>query len=164
MVAYGTLHVRNFLGIKKADVPLDKIVLVAGVNGAGKSSLIEALSAIALETPLARGMRTKAAAAKLLHIGADAGSISLDWAGGGRRIVYPQAEIEAAGKPVEIGSSLGIGSAKLMDLKADARMSQMTVRFGLEPNIDDLRKWFEDKPETGIACLLYTSDAAERRG
>ena len=147
MAANATLRVRNFLGIKKADITLDRIVLVAGVNGAGKSSLIEALAAVSLETPLARGMRTKTAAARLLHRGADAGSISLDWAGGGRRIVYPQAEIETAGKPVEIGTSLGIGSAKLMDLKPDARTSQMTVRFKLEPAIDDLRDWFKDKPE-----------------
>lgn len=158
MAAYGTLRVRNFLGIKKADVILDKIVLVAGVNGAGKSSLIEALASVALETPLARGMRSKSAAAKLLHNGAEAGSINLDWSGGGRRIVYPQAEIEVAGRPVQIGTSLGIGSARLMALRPEDRMSQMTSRFKLEPALSDLREWFADKPEAGMQTIKETDD------
>jgi len=44
--------VRGFRGCEKADIEIDRISLVSGLNGAGKSSLLQALAAAACSQPI----------------------------------------------------------------------------------------------------------------
>lgn len=150
------LRVRNFLGVRQADIDLASIVLVAGLNAAGKSSLCEAAACVVCNTPLARGMTSRKAAAALLRRGADKGSISLDYDGGAVRITYPSCEVEQVGKPLSLGTPLGIGSAKFMALKPEERSRQIAERFDTKPTIEDLRSWAAEHPEAGLAP--YQSD------
>lgn len=148
------LRVRNALGIKKADIDLTGICLVSGINGAGKSSLLEAVACAVRQTPLARGMSTKKAASALLHEGADSGAITLTYgdASAGTqgivRIVYPAGEVEQSGPPPDLGTSLGIGAARIMGMRPDDRAREIGDRFRTTPQRADLERWFAETPGT----------------
>lgn len=141
------LRVRNVLGIKKADLTLHGILLVAGINAAGKSSLLEAAACAVLQTPMARGFTTKkAAGAAILHDGTQSGSIVLDYGPGQVRIAYPEAVVEAAGKPETLGTALGINAKRFMALTEDARVQEVTERFQMAATKADLTEWLRENP------------------
>ena len=71
------LQVRNILGVRTADLPLSGVNLIAGRNGAGKSSLLEAAACAMLQTARVRGITTKRAAASVVHHGAEEGVAAL---------------------------------------------------------------------------------------
>lgn len=146
------LRVRNFLGIKEADIDLEKIVLVGGDNAAGKSSLIEALACAASMSFAARGFTTKKAAAALLHEGAAAGSVSLRYDGGSIVVAYPGADMEQSGRAVMLGTRLALGATRFMDLKPPERMAEITSRYQTTPTEADVWDWFRTRA-TGITVL-----------
>ena len=155
-----TLRVRNFLGVVKADIPLTGITLVGGENGSGKSSLLEAASCAATQTPHARGMATMKASAALLREGADAGSVTLEYPGGAVRVIYPGCEIDQSGKPPQFGTGLGIGAVRYMGLKDDARLREVTERFQASPTNEDFASFLAAKevPADKIASLWERID------
>lgn len=154
-----TLHVRNVLGIAKADVTLAGITLVAGINAAGKSSLLECCALAMLSETSARGLRNKAEQARALRDGSEAGSITLDYAGGKIRVLYPAAEVEQVGKPNHLGSALGIGRARFLALKPEERAREFAERFSASPTLADLVTWFKAHPGSG----LENDDQQEQR-
>lgn len=135
------LRVRNVMGIAKADITLQGIVLAAGHNAAGKSSLLEAAACAITGSPLARGQATKRAAAALLRRGAQAGSITLDYGVGSVRVVYPDCTVDQIGKPQTFGTGLGIGSIKFMSLRPEDRAREIADRFQVFPTRQDLLTW-----------------------
>jgi hypothetical protein len=140
------VRVRNFLGIRRADLELRGLVLVGGQNGSGKSSLLEAVASGAIASPLARGQTTKKAAAALLHRGEAAGSIMVECGASATRISYPDAAIERTGPGEFLGSPLGLGSARFMALDAKDRGREIADRFQTEPTRADLTAWFAAHP------------------
>lgn len=146
-----TLKVRNVLGIKRADLTIHGIVLVGGVNGAGKSSLLEATACAALMTPHARGMSNNKAAAGVLHEGTAAGSVSLEYPGGWVRVIYPGCTVEQGGKPAFLGTALGIGSARYMALGSGARAKEISERYRTAPELRDLKGWFDARPDAKVS-------------
>ena len=160
-MAAPVLRVRNFLGVRKADVTLDRITLVAGLNGSGKSSLLEAAACAVLQTPVARGQSTKAKLFELVHHGMKAGSISLDrQQEGGVRVVYPSGDIDIGGPPVFMGTALGIGASLFSDLSPRARAIEIADRFNTKPTIEDLRAWFVEHPESGLHEPVFAKDGS----
>lgn len=143
------LRVRNFLGIKEADLDLDAIVLIGGPNAAGKSSIIEAIACAASMSPEARGFNTKKAAAALLHEGAKAGSVSLRYEGGSITVAYPGGDVEQQGRPTQLGSRLALGATKFMDLSAAKRTAEIAARMGTDPSEQDVWEWFHAR-QTGV--------------
>jgi outer membrane murein-binding lipoprotein Lpp len=161
MSAVLKLRVRNFAGIKRADLDIVGPVLIAGTNGAGKSSLLQSVACAVVQSPLAREMATKKGAGALLHEGADAGSISLDYGSGSVRVLYPDATVETSGKPATLGSPLGIGSARFTALTPADKAKQVSERFKTDPGLEDLRAWFEERPEAGVR-VIKLADGTER--
>lgn len=147
-----TVRVRNVLGIIKADLDLRGVVLVAGVNAAGKSSLLEAVGACIVGEPRMRGLRTKTDQAKAIHEGAKAGSVAITYAGGdgSLRLTLPDGEMEQKGRPVFLGSALGIGRQRFMLLKEDERTREFFDRTKAHPKIEDLKTWFAAHPGSGL--------------
>lgn len=143
------LRIRNFLGVKEADLELDQIVLIGGPNAAGKSSIIEAIACAASMSPEARGLNTKKAAAALLHEGATAGSVSLRYEGGSITVAYPGADVEQSGRPMQMGSRLAIGATKFMDLSSSKRLAEIASRMETDPSEQDVWDWFKAR-KTGV--------------
>ena len=157
-----TVKVRNILGVAKADLTIGGgIVLVAGTNAVGKSSLLEATAAALLADPAIRGLRTKADQAHALKDGAAAGSIILDYEGGRVRIAYPGSEIEQTGRPRSWGTALGIGRYRWMAIKAEDRAREFSERFKANPTANDMLAWLAAHPGSGLEG--NGAEAAEAR-
>ena len=166
MSAAMQLRVRQFLGIVKADLNLKGIVLVAGRNAAGKSSLLEAASCAFLGVASARGFKTKKDLALLLKRGSEAGSIALDYGPGQLRISYPGGTTEQAGKPEFQGTAVGIGAVKFMSLTVETRLREIADRFKTQPVVEDVYAWFRDHPcpDLDKAAMSTLFDTAHDQG
>jgi energy-coupling factor transporter ATP-binding protein EcfA2 len=151
-------RVRNFLGVKHAELDLAGVVLIAGRNGSGKSSLLDALLCAALLTPAARGMNTRAKQALLLHQGADAGSASLDYGTGTTRITLPNGAVETTGAamPGQSGSPLSLGAVPWSQIDPKRRAAEFSARAGAEATLEDLTAFLaqQDGGDPGQAAEL----------
>jgi energy-coupling factor transporter ATP-binding protein EcfA2 len=134
-------RIKNVLGVKSAEFSIEGITLIAGRNGAGKSSLVDALAAAALGEASARGHATKAGIAALLHEGTQAGSAGLDWGTGTQRVSYPGGKAESTGQAMTLGTPLGIGALRWMDLEPKRRPVEFAQRAGGMPTQKDLAEW-----------------------
>ena len=139
------IRIRNVLGISKADIGLDAITLVGGLNGAGKSSLLEATACAATGTPLARGVPNKGKAAALLREGAEAGSVTIKHGKGTVRVDWPDAAVTTEGGAAQLGTPLGIGSKRWMEHELRERMSELSTRLALAPTEQDILAWLKAK-------------------
>jgi hypothetical protein len=139
------IEIHNVMGIERAVLPLDAggIALVAGVNAAGKSSLLECIAAGATANPDLRQLSKKDTPSIVRH-GADAGSIILRWDGGQTRIVYPSGEVSTKGQP-PLATPIGLGAQPLTALNRADGMKEITHRFKIEPGQQDMLKWLADR-------------------
>ena len=145
------LKVRNVLGIKQADLTLRDLVLVCGINGAGKSSLLQSAAAAATGHYIIRTVRSKKDAAEhLVRNGADAGSIVLAYPGGETRISYPECQVTNQGVPQVMGTALGIGAVSIMSMPPAERVKELSARLKAEPNKADLDTWLKAQPEPKV--------------
>lgn len=133
------LSVRNFLGIRKADITLKGLNLVGSRNGGGKTSLINAATSGLLEHAQARGVTTKKAAAALVTNGQDEGSITVKRGAGRFQIVYPQGEANQEGPPHEAPTALALGVASFQALSLSDRMREISDRTKAMPVRKNLR-------------------------
>lgn len=141
-----TLRVRDVLGVRVADVPIGPgLTLIGGTNGAGKSSLLQAAAAVATGEPYVRGARIKKDLARLVHRGTDAGTATLDWGRGQRRVTWPSGALETIGDLRQFGTALGIGAERLMDMDAKARLHALTERLNLAPAKADLAEFLAEQ-------------------
>lgn len=107
--------ISNFRGIKRAEINLSKLALVAGANAAGKSSVAHAVAAAlsGAVVPLAGLKKTEAG--MLVHAGTGRGTISVDTEQGAIRVDYPQARIETTGQP-PAASLFAVGLKSIVDM------------------------------------------------
>lgn len=162
------LHVRNFLRLKSVDLPLGGIMLVAGRNSQGKTSLLDALACAFLQTHRARGVTTKKDAAILIHDEETEGTVVLEETSTGATTTLrlPDATIETAGPAPHVPTSLAIGASRLMSLSPDQRSKEIGERWNLLPTREELAGWLErargTKPSEALMKALW--DRIERDG
>jgi hypothetical protein len=132
------LLIKNVLGITEGDIGLDKITFLAGRNGAGKTSVVQAAWAVALAEPRMRGISRKADFIAAVHDGAAQGSVTWDRKDGWTRLTYPDGGVETSGPPATAGTALGLGAALLSGMKPAERAQEIGARFGGQPTEDDL--------------------------
>lgn len=145
------IRIRNLIGIENADVALDPgVLLVAGQNGAGKSSLIQAIASAAVGSWHIRGVSKKADLPMVVRAGATGGSILLEYTGGSCRISYPDGAVEQHGRPPDLGTPLGFGFQRFMSLPAATRLAEMQTRFQTAPTREDFDRWWREHPTPGI--------------
>ena len=86
-----SITIKNFRGCEEAEIDLDPIALVCGKNGAGKSSIAQAVAATLIRSPAPIQGVTKTAAKAMLRDGTkrgkctvadDSGTASVNWPGG----------------------------------------------------------------------------------
>jgi hypothetical protein len=137
------VRVRNVLGVKSADFRLEGIVLIAGQNRAGKSSLLNAVAAVALNEPAIHGAVKKRDLPNVLREGAEAGSATLDWGAGSQRVVWPEGTLQTEGqlRSVPFGSSLGIGARLWSQCSDSERRQEFAARCDAQPTIEDLAEY-----------------------
>lgn len=139
------VRIRNLMGVEAADLPLSRIALVGGLNGAGKSSLLEGIACAVVGSHETRGVSTKRGAATLVREGSPAGSATLEWEDGAVRVAWPDAEASSKGAPRFLGTPLGIGATHWMDLSEKKRAAEMAERLRLQPTQEHLAAFLADK-------------------
>jgi energy-coupling factor transporter ATP-binding protein EcfA2 len=130
---------RNFRGLKEADFNLEKIQLVGGRNGSGKSSLVQLVGALLTGNSIpVRGVK-KTERGCLVHSGTGKGSATLTAPEGTTSIVWPKAEVKSEGKCPE-ASEYAAGLSCILALEAKDRAEVLSRYLESEPTLDDLLK------------------------
>ncbi|KKL54799.1 hypothetical protein LCGC14_2261810, partial [marine sediment metagenome] len=133
------LEIRNFRGIAKANIDLEKIALVTGRNETGKSSIAHAAQAVLTGNPVPIAGIKKSEAAMLIHAGTGNGSVSLEREGGSARIAYPKAEKETEGDPPS-SSPIAVGMVSPADMERADLSAVLLDYLKAAPSEDDLRE------------------------
>ena len=144
-------RIRNVVGIESADIALtDKIVLVAGLNGAGKTTILQAMASAAVGEWEIRGADRKKQLALIVRRGAKEGVVLLEYPGGSVRLTYPAGTMEQTGKPLDLGTALGMGAVRFMSLSPEKRMAEMARRFAMSPSRKDFDGYWRANPLAGM--------------
>jgi hypothetical protein len=144
-------RIRNIVGVEHADLPLDPgVLLIAGLNGAGKTTILQALASAATGEWRMRGIDKRKDMALLVRSGATEGVILLEYPGGSVRIAYPAGTVEQQGKAPEIGTALGMGVQRFMALPPEKRLAEMQARFKTAPTREDFCRWWREHPLPGM--------------
>lgn len=140
--------VRSFAGIQRADVPLTGINLIGGLNGAGKTSLLEAAACTFLRTPNGRGVKLLKNLPMLVKEGADGATTSLRW--GDEKLVkvtWPGGEVETLGDIAAAPDPLAIGARTFSSLPTGDRLGKLLEIFGAAPTATDFAAYFAEHPD-----------------
>lgn len=115
------ISIHDFRGIADLDAAIDGILLVAGQNGAGKSSACAAIAACLTGDLLPFQGVTKAKAALLVRDGGASASATLTGPDGGASVIWPSCERAEKGRaPWASPVAAGLVNPLAMDAKARA--------------------------------------------
>lgn len=140
------ISVRDYRGIERADIDLNRIALVAGQNEAGKSSLAEAVQAALTGTPIIPDGVTKKDAKYLVRDGADKGhatvknhdkeiAISVSW---------PSCDALIGEGEKGWSSLFAVGRKHLVDFTGRERAKVLARYIDSEPAHEDLASAMSD--------------------
>jgi DNA repair exonuclease SbcCD ATPase subunit len=151
---------RNFVGVSRANIHgLTKTALVAGHNGAGKSSLLAGVAAVLCQTPTVRGATKKNEAGKLVTSGAERAQVRIVTDNGEATMTWPSCELHTEGSHPPEGHPLAVGLRHLTELDRKERSNQMVDLLGAEPSYEDLQQALA---EAGITAEKHVTALWER--
>lgn len=143
--------VRGFRGCEEGDVEINPIALVAGLNGAGKSSLLQAIAAACTNQPIPffrsaqpdKPILLKGEAKMLLRGGMEIGTCTItveDNTGApfASKVEWPELKVSGTGK-VHC-SLIAAGLVNPMEMLEADRQRFFSTLLKADPTIDDLRK------------------------
>ena len=138
-----SIRVRNFRGCASAEIELDPIALVAGRNGAGKSSLAQATGAVLTGETLPFGLATKGSAAALVKSAAQEAIVYLKGDNGMSHIEWPACAVTSDGDPPGASAyAAGLASIALLPPKERAQVLGQYLRA--DPTREDLASALAD--------------------
>jgi len=168
------IKVRNFRGARSVDLRVDKITLVAGDNGVGKSSCCQAVAAALTRSPVPffksakpeSALVTKGNAGCLVTEGEERGGVMLREGEGTVQIGWPKLSMETQGEPPMIGK-VAAGLVTPVEME-DADRSQFYSRLlSTQPTREDLVRALKDSGLSEEAVVKYDAqiwDAVEISG
>lgn len=131
-----TIHVRNYRGAERCDVECVPIALIGAVNGAGKSSVVQAIAAALTGKALPIGM-TKGSAATLVKTGTSNASAEIRSDAGSVKMTWPACEASSAGEPPR-ASTFAAGLSSIADLTPKERAGVLAEYLHSDPSREDL--------------------------
>jgi len=121
------IEIKNYRGIESAGLELSPIALIAGVNGAGKSSIAQGVAAALTQNPAPIAGITKTAAGQLLRDGSKRGSCTVGDANGHVTVNWPGASVSHNGV-IPVASAVACGLISIADMKPkDASVAMMAI-------------------------------------
>lgn len=126
-----TLTVTNYRGITSAEIEIAPIALIAGKNGAGKSSIAQAAGAVMTASPVPLEGFLKKDADQLVHEGEKRGRATL----GGASITFPGGS--ASGKGPR-GSAVAAGLDQPLDMRPGDAAKYLSGVLNADPTREDL--------------------------
>jgi len=120
-------ELKNYRGIESAELQIDPIALIAGINGSGKSSIAQGVAAALTQNPAPIAGITKTAAGQLLRDGTKRGSCTVGDANGHVTANWPGASVSHNGI-IPVASPVACGLVSIADMKPkDASVAMMAI-------------------------------------
>lgn len=164
------IKIKNYRGIGAAEIELSPIALVAGTNGAGKTSIAQAVAAaLTRNAAIVEGV-TKAAAGLLLRDGAKRGQCAIAGPGGTAAANWPGASISVDGDAPPHASAIACGLDCIAEMKPKDAAAALQAALRADPAREQLREALVQagaRPELADAVAAKTDaegyDAAYKR-
>lgn len=154
------LSISNFRRISSASISPAGITLLAGPNGSGKTSILQAIAAVTTGAVIPMDELKKNESGFLIHTGTGRGEIQMDSLTGTATVVYPAAIRATDGAPLEI-TRMAAGLDSFIDLSAQERVQYINQLMHSEPGkqeVEDILAKIGIQPAI-IARLWQTIDA-----
>lgn len=118
------IRIKNFRGCESAELSLSPIALVCGLNGAGKTSIAQAVSAAIVGNPVPMDGILKKDARMLLRDGAGRGACSVTDPNGQAQVNWPGGSVNSTGNAPR-ASEIAAGLKIILDMKPAERSALM---------------------------------------
>ena len=145
------LKVKNYRGIKSADIKITDLTLLAGLNYQGKSSIAQAAASLLTGEILPDDIK-KNQCNLIINDAAKNATILLIGDNGSATIGFPECESRADGI-APAASHVGAGLIKPSDLSLTERTKYFSDLLGLLPDLEALKKALPDLPDNYIDAL-----------
>jgi hypothetical protein len=152
------IKIDNFRGIEAAEISVAPVTLVAGRNGAGKTSVCQAVAAALAGEIIPIEDLTKAHAGRLVRGGAPVGTISATGDTWTADVVYPEATRSTTGNPPQV-SAHAAGTVSIVDAPKKERAKILTEILRAEPDRHALAAALVGMPENLIERIWQTIQA-----
>jgi hypothetical protein len=140
-----SILVRDFRGAERVDIECGPVAILAGKNGAGKTSTIQAVAAALTGKTLPIGGMTKGNAGALVRVGTGAGKVEVFGDDGGlARVLWPDCTCETEGAAPRASASAA-GLESLVDMTTDARAQFLAGLLRSDPTREDFAAAMTDK-------------------
>jgi hypothetical protein len=138
--------VRGYRGVERADIDVDGIALVGGINGAGKTSCAQGIASVLTGEAIPMRGINKSAAGVLVRASEAAGAATVQGPDGVARMDWPACTRRTDGTPPE-ASRYAVGLVSVADLPPAERVKVLSEMLRADPTRDDLRAAIIDHPE-----------------
>lgn len=154
------VKIRDFRGVVRADIDLERICLVAGLNEAGKSSIAQGIGAVLAGMPLPVTGIKKGSAGALVRTGAAKGGVQISSGDGTATITWPACELTSSGVPPR-ASPYAAGILSLPDLGDREKAIVLIEYLKADPTRDDLATVLKDAglSDAGIEKVWQATQA-----
>lgn len=130
------ISVRDYRGCERADVSVSRLAIVAGLNGAGKSSFMQAAGAALAQQPLPAEVKKKDAK-KLVRGGTDKAKVTAMVGKSVHTVTLPAAELVTDGPPLAV-SPYAAGLVSVVHLSEKERRAELSKYLKAAPDKKDL--------------------------
>lgn len=136
------VKIQNFRGCRKAEIPLNGITLVAGMNGQGKTSIAQAVAAVLCGSWQPAGITIKKKEAEALVFDGEKKAIVTVTGDDGSTatLAYPKCEYTTEGSRPPQSDIILTGLSSLVSLSESQRVIHLLLATGNTPSLDDLRQ------------------------
>ena len=136
------ISIRNTLGIERADLLVSPVALLTGVNGAGKSSCIAAISSALTGQTLPVGI-LKRDSKVFVRDGTDSGRVTVKGDDGEVSVSWPAAEATTEGRAPR-ASEIAAGLSSIVDMDDKSRAKTLAKYLKSDPTKADLAAALRD--------------------
>lgn len=144
--------VRDYRGCERADVDVEPLALVAGRNGSGKTSFVQAIGSVLTGEAIPMRGVNKTQAGVLVRASVGTGAATVQSSEGAARIDWPACTRRTDGKPPE-ASRYAAGLSSVADQAASVRVQVLSEYLHADPTREDLRLAVGEAPSLDAEAI-----------
>lgn len=133
-----TIKIRGYRGISSADFTVSRIALITGQNGAGKTSILQAVGSALCGRPLPVDGVRRADANDLVNAGSDSGFVKVADDDGHVAVSWPACEPRSEGKAPPTSTAIACGLDDVLALPDRDRIDLLAKILRSQPTADDV--------------------------
>lgn len=147
------IEIQNFRCIEEMSFDVDKITLIGGPNGSGKTTVLQA-TGIAASRPIKPLGLNKKDLNLLVRHGCAKGKTSLSTSEGEATFTLPGGELVTNGKPIELPPIIA-GMESFSDLSLNDRLANLTEILEAFPTKKDLEEEIADEIDRDVISKVW---------